>query len=103
MTKNHKRRVDRPTSTQGRLDGSGSGSRLATYAVGGIVSLVLVVFAAAAFASSNQSGEEVESLEAVMNLTRNGLGMRKTEIAEDWANRRKPRFYAVFSQVHNTL
>jgi hypothetical protein len=62
MAKNQKRGADRPTSTQGRLDGSGSGSRLATYALGGIVSLVLVAFAAAAFASSNQPGEEVESL-----------------------------------------
>ncbi len=38
-----------------------------------------------------------------MNLIRNGLGMRKTQTAGDWANRRKPHLYAVFSRVHNTL
>ncbi len=42
-------------------------------------------------------------LEAVMNLIRNGLGMRKTETAWDRANRRKPHRNAVFSRVHNTL
>ncbi len=45
----------------------------------------------------------INPLEAVMNLIRNGLGMRKTETAWDRANRRKPHRNAVFSRVHNTL
>ncbi len=52
--------------------------------------------------SEIEKGAE-EALEAVMNLIRNGLGMRKTETAWDRANRRKPHRNAVFSRVHNTL
>jgi rhodanese-related sulfurtransferase len=45
----------------------------------------------------------VDPLEAVMNSIRNGLGMRKTEIANEPSRPWNPHFYAIFAQVHNTL
>jgi hypothetical protein len=42
-------------------------------------------------------------LERVMNSIRNGLGMRKTEIAREPRRPWNPHFYAIFAQVHNTL
>jgi hypothetical protein len=43
------------------------------------------------------------ALEAVMNSVRNGLGMRKTEIAREPNRPWNPHFYTIFAQVHNTL
>jgi len=43
------------------------------------------------------------TLERVMNSIRNGLGMRKTEIARTTSRPRNPHVYAIFAQVHNTL
>ena len=43
------------------------------------------------------------TLERVMNSIRNGLGMRKTEIAREPSRPRNPHFYAIFAQVRNTL
>ena len=42
-------------------------------------------------------------LEAVMNSIRNGLGMRETEIVKEPTRPWNPHFYAIFTQVHNTL
>jgi hypothetical protein len=42
-------------------------------------------------------------LERVMNSIRNGLGMRETEIAREPIRPWNPHFYAIFTQVHNTL
>jgi hypothetical protein len=44
-----------------------------------------------------------EGLEAVMNSIRNALGMRETEIAREPRRPWNPHFYAIFTQVHNTL
>jgi hypothetical protein len=52
--------------------------------------------AAGTLASSNY-------LEAVMNSIRNGLGIGETEIARKPSRPWNPHFYAVFTQVHNTL
>jgi hypothetical protein len=38
-----------------------------------------------------------------MNSIRNGLGTRKTEIAREPSRPWNPHFYAIFTQVHNTL
>ena len=38
-----------------------------------------------------------------MNSIRNGLGMRETEIAKEPSRPWNPHFYAIFTQVHNTL
>src|SRR5215216_4343104 len=46
---------------------------------------------------------ESATLEAVMNSIRNGLGMRETEIAKEPSRPWNPHFYAIFTQVHNTL
>ena len=43
------------------------------------------------------------TIEAVMNSIRNGLGMRKTEIAREPTLTWNPHFYAIFAEVHNTL
>ena len=43
------------------------------------------------------------ALERVMNSIRNALGMRETEIAREPKRAWNPHFYAIFSQVHNTL
>jgi len=45
----------------------------------------------------------LSGLERVMNSIKNGLGMRKTEIAWEPSRPRNPHFYAIFAQVHNTL
>ena len=42
-------------------------------------------------------------LERVMNSIRNGLGIGETEIAREPSRLWNPHFYAVFTQVHNTL
>jgi len=43
-------------------------------------------------------------LEAVMNSIENGLGMRETKSATREPSRPcNPHFYAIFTQVHNTL
>src|SRR5918994_6522098 len=42
-------------------------------------------------------------LGAVMNSIRNGLGMRKTEIAKEPSRPWNPHFYAIYAQVHSTL
>jgi hypothetical protein len=42
-------------------------------------------------------------LEAVMNSSRNSLGMQETEIAREPSRLWNPHFYAIFAQVHNTL
>jgi uncharacterized protein YigA (DUF484 family) len=44
-----------------------------------------------------------ELLEAVMNSSRNSLGMQETEIAREPSRLWNPHFYAIFAQVHNTL
>jgi hypothetical protein len=38
-----------------------------------------------------------------MNSIKNGLGMRKTWIANTMARSWNPYFYGIFTQVHNTL
>jgi hypothetical protein len=38
-----------------------------------------------------------------MNLIRNGLDMRETEIVKEPSRPWNPHFYAIFAQVHNTL
>ncbi len=63
----------------------------------------LVAAESPALLETEPVGSTRSFLEAVMNLIRNGLGMRKTETAWDRANRRKPHRNAVFSRVHNTL
>jgi hypothetical protein len=42
-------------------------------------------------------------LERVMNWIRKGLGIGETEIAREPSRPCNPHFYAVFTQVHNTL
>jgi hypothetical protein len=42
-------------------------------------------------------------VEAIMNSIRNGLGIGETEIARKPSRPWNPHFYAVFTQVHNTL
>ena len=43
------------------------------------------------------------TLEAVMNLIRNGLGMRKAEDRRGAGQPENPHSNTVFTQVHNTL
>ena len=45
----------------------------------------------------------LRALERVMNSIRNGLGIGETEIAREPSRPWNPHFYAVFTQVHNTL
>jgi hypothetical protein len=59
---------------------------------------------------SQKSGRETPhsarielDLERVMNSSRNGLGIRETEIAREPSRPWNPHFYAIFTQVHNTL
>jgi hypothetical protein len=47
--------------------------------------------------------EELEKLEAVMNSISNGLGMRNTGTSRKPNRPWNPHFYAIFTQVHNTL
>jgi hypothetical protein len=42
-------------------------------------------------------------VEAIINSIRNGLGIGETEIARKPSRPWNPHFYAVFTQVHNTL
>jgi hypothetical protein len=49
----------------------------------------------------HRTNEEV--LEAVMNLIRNGLGMRKAEDRRGAGQPENPHSNTVFTQVHNTL
>src|SRR5215207_655229 len=42
-------------------------------------------------------------LERVMNSIENGLGMRETKSAREPSRPWNPHFYAIFTQVHNTL
>jgi hypothetical protein len=43
------------------------------------------------------------ALEAVMNSISNGLGMRNTGTSRKSNRPWNPHFYAIFTQVHNTL
>jgi hypothetical protein len=45
----------------------------------------------------------LRALERVMNSIRKGLGIGETEIAREPSRPWNPHFYAVFTQVHNTL
>src|SRR5215217_7308060 len=53
--------------------------------------------------SRSPAREPRARLERVMNSIRNGLGIGETEIAREPSRPWKPHFYAVFTQVHNTL
>src|SRR5215207_7786308 len=49
------------------------------------------------------SGRPALLLEAVMNSISNGLGMRNTGTSRKPNRPWNPHFYAIFTQVHNTL
>src|SRR5215218_1041515 len=53
--------------------------------------------------SEEDHGTIMEVLEAVMNSISNGLGMRNTGTSRKPNRPWNPHFYAIFTQVHNTL
>ena len=63
----------------------------------------MLLMAQSSLSRHNLIALESRSLEAVMNSISNGLGMRNTGTSRKPNRPWNPHFYAIFTQVHNTL